>query len=226
MARKYICPAVFLLIIWGALFLPKSADGLELIKTGFLDQNLAGGRLGAWTSTGDEGLLEESDFSLEFSGSSVYGEFFYAHRISRILAVELSVGIFSRGDVRYYSEAGTYVSAVNVYPIALSAKLYPLHNVKSVPFHLYLQSGGSLVYAKQDVIDVFYAGYGLVSENSKAKFSYILGGGIDWPVASQIALTVSFKYMPVEFGDPLGQTNVKDYSGWTLTFGAGYLFGQ
>lgn len=207
-----------LLLFLGITLLPYETCGLELTRSGFLDRHYAGGRLGVWVNIGDEEPASDSG-SIEFSKSSVYGEFFYDYRISRLLALEFSLGIYSRGDIKYSREENTLTGTVNLYPMLLTLKLYPAHSVVNIPFHLYVQSGGGLIYGHQNVIDYNY--WGVESIKSRAKFMYVLGAGIDWPVADQIGLTVNFKYMPVKFGKSLAE--IKDYSGWTLTFGVGYI---
>jgi opacity protein-like surface antigen len=200
------------------------AVSLELTRSDFLEKDFIGGRLGLWTNTGDDEAAPGSDFSLDFSSSSVYGEFFYTYRVTRPLALELSLGLYSRGEVKYIRVNDTYIGSVNLYPILLGAKFYPLSGIAKTPFHINLQPGVGLVYGKQDVVSYIYADYAFLDEESRAKFVYFLGAGIDWAVSSQIGLTASFKYMPVEFGKALAE--VKNYTGWTLAFGVGYIFGR
>jgi opacity protein-like surface antigen len=201
--------------------------GLAAWETGggddFLNKHFAGGRIGVWSNTGDDEIPGDTAYSLDFSKSSLYAEFFYAHRISRPLSIEFFVGIYSRGDVEYFREENTLVSSASLFPFILSARLYPLYSVNNLPFHPYLQPGIGLVYGKQDIIDYdVYYDYGIIGENSRTKFTYSLSAGIDVPVADQIALTLNSRYTPVEFGKPLAQ--LKDYSGWAVTFGVGYIF--
>ena len=215
---------IFILACW-LIILPAVSLGLELEKETFSSKNFAGVRIGAWTNAGDEAIPEESEFSSEFSNSSVFAEFFYSHRIATPLAVEISLGIYSRGDVEYYSTSDVFVGAVNIYPIFVSAKLYPLYSFKNLPFYLYAQPGFGLVYASQSIIDYddyYYYYYGYTAADSETKFTYSLGAGVEIPVATQIGLAMNFRYIPVKFGDPLAE--IEDYSGWTLTVGAGYIF--
>ena len=210
-------------ILIGALFLSGNIHSQDAAEPGFQNKNFAGARVGFWSNTGDKKTIPSSDFSMEFSNSSIYGEFFYAHRISPLLALELTIGIYSRGDIRYLRSADTYIGAVNIYPIFVAAKVYPLKSLDGLPFLFYLQPGVGFVYGNQNVInyDIYYD-YGYDVSDSRLKFTYSLGAGIDIPVASQIALTSNFRYVPVKFGKPLAE--VQDYSGWTLTIGAGYIF--
>lgn len=225
MGKRNMLIKTIIFIISGILILPLASSGLQLEKKGFPQKNFAGARIGAWTNSGDEAAPTDSPFSMEFDNSSVYGEFFYAIRVAPPLAVEISLGLYSRGDIQYSSSTATYVGAVNLYPMFLSTKLYPFFKLESLPIYIYAQPGLGFVYGSQSVIDYndyYYTYYGYTAENTETKFTYMLGGGIDWPIGTNIGLTMSYKYMPVKFGQPLAE--IKDYSGWTLTVGAGYIF--
>jgi len=210
-------------LICGLILIPNLSSALELEKRGFANKNFAGARVGAWTNSGDEELPSGTEYSLEFDNSSIYGEFFYSYRLAPMLAFEVSLGIYSRGDVQYSRDTDVFVGAVNLYPMFVTAKLYPFFKFETLPFYIYAQPGAGLVYASQSVIDYDdYYYYGYTGQESETKFTYSLGGGVDWPIAEQVGLTMNYKYIPVKFGEPLAE--VKDYSGWTLTFGVGYIF--
>lgn len=213
-------------LVCAMFMIPCSVSGLELQKKGFADKSFIGGRIGAWSNIGDDNTPAGSDFDGDFSSSAVYGEFFYAYRVAAPLALEFSLGIYSRGDIEYSSQTNVFIGAVNIYPILVSAKLYPLYSFGQLPFHLYFQPGGGVVYANQTIIDYddyyYYYYYGYTGEESETKLTYFLGGGVEVPVSDKIGLTMNYKYIPVEFGEPLAE--LKDYSGWTLTFGVGYIF--
>ncbi len=218
---KRIFSLAFVLILSGLALLPTDSRGVEIQLRDFGHKNFAGGRVGVWTGTANKTAHYVSGDSLTFSGSSLYAEFFYAKRIVPSLSAELCIGIFSRGDFRYYSVDNVLVGSVNIYPFLLSAKLYPFASIKALSFYPYVQVGGGVVYGRQNAIDYYY---GVEFTNaSQTKLTYVLGGGIDWPVADQIGLCANFKYIPAKFGKPL--SGVRDYSGWEISFGAGYIFG-
>ncbi len=198
---------------------------LDLVKPTILDDHMAGARIGAYTSTGDQDVPGDSDFSLEFSKSAMYMEFFYLHRISRFISLEGSLGLFNRGEARYFSSTETLERAIYMYPVQLSAKIYPLYNSPNAPLQIYLQPGLEMVYGRRDVVDwnPFY-GWVVVEEEDRFEFNYFVGAGFDIPLFQPIAVNVSFKYMPIKFGDTLA--GIEDYSGWILTVGAGYTFGN
>lgn len=212
---------IIFLFLSAIMFVPQTGHSLELVKTGFLDRHFAGGRFGIYSSTGDETVAADASFDLQFSDQSAYVEFFYAHRLARPLALEITLGIFSRGDVRYSSSDAFVIEPVTIYPIWLSAKLYPFYSLKP-PFHPFVQPGGGIVYGRHKVVDALAPW--IYSQDTEVKFTYILGGGIDWPIGEKVALTMGFKYSPVKFSNALA--GVEDYSGWTLAFGAGYVFGN
>jgi hypothetical protein len=202
--------------------LPIGARGVGIEPAGFAGKHFAGARFGVWTASENNTIYYAGGDSLAVSGSSAYGEFFYAHRISRPIAIELSLGILSRGDYRYYTSSEVLLGSVILYPILLTAKIYPLFGMANARIFPYLQAGGGVIYGKQDAIDYYY-GVAFTNE-SETKLAYTLGAGIDWPVADQIGLCINFKYIPAEFKNDLA--GVKDYSGWQLSFGVGYIFGS
>ena len=88
-----------------------------------------------------------------------------------------------------------------------------------------VRAGGGIFYGRHDIqITTGWTAYyrSELGEDSETDFNYVLGGGIDWPVASVVALELSAQYMPVKFsGDLIG---IRDYSSLTVTVGAKYLF--
>ncbi len=211
---------LFLPVIVLAALMPADGYTQEQDRHHFYTQHFAGGRFGVWVNAGDKSPVTESQYDAEdLPGSAVYGEFFYAHRLLPVLALEISVGIYSRGEIKYYDEIDTYEGTVNLYPVNLSAKIYPLAAIRRLSIHPYVQIGGGVCHGKRDKIDYFnYVWY----EDSETKLTYTLGGGVDFPVAEQVGLTANVRYTPIEFGDALAE--YKDYSAWQITVGVGYLF--
>jgi opacity protein-like surface antigen len=220
--RKYIFLRDYLLFLFIILLSPGAyaIEAVDSNPTGFENNNFAGGRFGAWVMTSNEDFL---DSLTDFTSSALYAEFFYAHRIAPFLSIEVSVGIFSQGDMAYDTDAGTTIGAAKIYPFFISGKMYPLNNLGNSSLYPYLRLGGGIVHGTRDYNTIYYndpANYYL--EESETKITYLLGAGIDWPIADQIGLNIDFKYAPVKFSNALA--GLKDYSGWNLTFGVGYIF--
>ncbi|MFH2034833.1 MAG: hypothetical protein ABIJ45_00380 [Candidatus Zixiibacteriota bacterium] len=209
---------ILALIVLLSILISSPIIAIEKRSTGFMHKHFAGGRIGAYTTVSDETPPDEALTSLKFTKSSIYAEFFYAHRIIEPLAIELSVGIYSRGDVEY--DNGVETSPVKLYPIWLSAKFYPFYKLPS-PLHFFIQPGAGIFYGVHETYDYNYYVY---EQDNKVKFTYMLGGGVDFPLGQSFGLTASFKYIPVKFNKPLAE--VEDYTGWTLAVGAGYIFGN
>ncbi|SYZ73952.1 hypothetical protein TRIP_C60222 [Candidatus Zixiibacteriota bacterium] len=207
------------LVFIGGILEPARTSAVEIVPTDLGHKHFAGVRIGAWTSTGGSSALNDS---LQYSKSSIYAEFFYAHRFVPALAGELSIGIFSRGDFHYLVQQDVLLGTVNLYPIMLSAKIYPLAGLSGSKIYPYIQAGGCLFFGRRTATDYYY-GYDFVDQ-SDTKITYVVGGGIDFQVADQIGLTSNVKYIPVKFGSPLA--GIKDYSGWQVSFGVGYIFGK
>jgi opacity protein-like surface antigen len=214
------------------LLVTTPARALEISRPDdFHGKHFAGGRVGIYSNTSGEIPGEDPSFFLDFSSNSIYAEFFYAYRLARPLAAEFSIGIFSRGEAQYIRLIDTVnnigTDAVNnpvlLYPIWLSLKIYPLYKF-DLPVHLFLQPGAGLIFGRHDIVDYYsYTAYAIDTE-SRAKITYLLAAGFDIQVTRQIGLTAGFKYLPADFGKPLAR--VEDYTGWTLAFGIGYLFGK
>ncbi|MEW5796851.1 MAG: outer membrane beta-barrel protein [Candidatus Zixiibacteriota bacterium] len=195
----------------------------------FLNSNQAGVRLGGWSNQGatppDSLQVSANSFYQNDIGSgSFYLEGFFGFRLSRALMLEFSLGLVSRGDVYLVEETGgSSIGTLQVYPILAKVKFYPSARPIAGLFP-YLLAGGGVYYGRHDIqfvtgIDAAYrAAFG---ENSKTDFSYVLGGGIDWPVASVVALDLNAQYMPVKFSGNL--IGVDDYSSLTITVGVKYL---
>lgn len=212
--------SLLLLAVMMLLVVPAESYAQDQDRHDFYTKHFAGGRFGVWVNSGDKSPVTESRYDAEdLPGSAVYGEFFYAHRLLPALAFEVSVGVYSRGEIKYYDEIETFEGSVNLYPVNLSAKIYPLAGLKRIAIHPYLQIGGGICHGKRDKIDYFnYVWY----EDSETKLTYTLGGGIDFPVADQIGLTANVRYTPIKFGEPLAE--YQDYSAWQITVGVGYIF--
>jgi outer membrane protein W len=212
--------ALYMMIV----FILPSGGNADTIKPGYLQKNFVGARLGAWSNLGDKDPVSDENYAAEFSGTSIYGEFFYAHRIAPALAFEFALGMYSRGDIEYINQGNTYLGAVSLYPIIVTAKFFPLASVKSLNFYPYIQAGGGVYYGKRDEIDIYYTFYDddIWRQETETKISYTFGGGIDFAIASQIGITINARYTPIEFGSALA--GYEDYSNWDITIGAGYLF--
>jgi len=196
----------------------------------FHKSHQVGGRLGAWASQGDKPAdtvltpYEGFYYLPDFTSGNAYLEGFFAYRFSPYFASELSVGIVSRGDVTLQDEVrnSTSFGSMVIYPILAKARFYPL-GASHTRLHPYVFAGGGLYYGKYSVqIVQNYIGEADLDQSSETKFNYVVGGGIDWPVAEMIALELNAQYMPIKFTKNL--VGVKDYSSLTITIGVKYLF--
>ncbi len=219
--RFLLC--LFSISILAMVILPVQAvcgDDLPLFER----QHQAGIRIGTWVNGGDEPPLQVIDefgneLRTDFSKASIYFEGFGAYRISPQFMIELSIGFVNRGDVNFTEGPREYFGNLLLYPMLLQFKWYmPTVNGKLMP---YVFAGGGIYYGRNSVQftnDIYFA----FNEDSETDFSYVLGGGFDWPVASSIGLELNAKYMPVKFGKEL--VLIKDYQAFTITFGVKYLF--
>jgi hypothetical protein len=198
----------------------------------FLESHQVGARLGGWSNQGDTppdqfGPPSGEYYVTDFQSGNFYLEGFYGHRLNSSLMLEFSVGIVSRGDVILYEFPDTMSSSIGtmmIYPILIKMKWYPF-GALSGKFFPYLVAGGGLYHGRHDIqIATGYDAYlrAEFGEDSQTKFDYVLGGGMDWPLASVVALDLQANYMPVSFSSDL--VGIRDYSGLTITVGVKYLF--
>ena len=195
------------------------ADGYPL----FNEKHQAGIRLGVWANNGESPTDSVGISETNFKGACFYFEGYFAYRLAPTVMLELSFGIVNRGSVTFREAGATNVGNVLVHPILLQLKLYPLASLKA-KLQPYLLAGGGLYYGRRSVqfttsSDVYY--YGL-AEQSGTDFNYVLGGGIDWPIATTIGLEAGVKYMPIEFSK--GLQTIRDYDAVAFTVGVKYLY--
>lgn len=219
-------------LLWLLLVIPVEAIDREPDKIdSYLKSHQAGLRIGAWANQGDTpadsvGTAEPFLYYLtDFTSGNAYLEGFFAYRINPYLAGEFSAGIVSRGDVTLQDDFlnQTSFGSMVIYPILLKARLYPL-GASHTKFHPYIFGGGGMYYGKHDVqiIDNYAGLTADLDQSSETVFSYVVGGGVDWPLAEVIALDMQMQYMPIDFSKDL--VGVRDYSSFTITIGVKYLF--
>lgn len=207
--------ALLSLASWGTA----QADDYQLFK----QKHQAGIRLGVWANNGETPTDSVGVFETSFKDANFYFEGYFAYRLFSQAMLEFSLGIVNRGSVTFREAGATNVGSVLVHPILLQLKLYPLASLKA-KLQPYLLAGGGLYYGRRSVqfttsSDVYY--YGL-AEQSGTDFNYVLGGGIDWPIATTIGLEAGIKYMPIEFSK--GLQTIRNYDAVAFTVGVKYLY--
>lgn len=186
------------------------------------DRTMVGGRAGVWVNTGDEGplLIPTSLITTveqDINDAGLYAELIYSHGFSSLLRFDFSLGITTRTDL--VSNAQDIFGSVNMYPIQFALRLYPLGSVSLGNLHPYALGGAALTIASQSRQGV---GSFFGDSRTKASVDFLLGGGVDIPVAAQIALNFSGKYHHIDFGED-SFNNVRDFSGFSATFGIVYM---
>lgn len=208
------------------------ADDVDTTLTGIYQRShQAGLRLGVWSNQGETPppLVEDEEnfiyYRTDFSEASFYLEAYFSLRWHKLIQTEVSFGVVSRGDVTYVDELldearhGTLV----IYPILGKLKLYspvPLFG----SFHPYVMAGGGFFYGRHDVQIVSTSTYlySVFDDDSESGFSWVAGGGFDWPLADVIGLDCTFQYMPIDFSSDL--IGIHDYSAFTISVGVKYLW--
>ncbi len=188
----------------------------------FNSMHQAGFRLGVWGNQGGSPPEVDPLFETNFNDANFYFEGYFAYRLFPLAMLELSLGIVNRGSVTFIEGNTTNVGNVLVYPILLQLKFYPLSSMRP-KFQPYLLAGGGLYYGRRSVqftkLSTAYIG---LKEQSGSNFSYVIGGGIDWPIGTSFGLEANVKYMPIKFSK--GLQTVQDYDALAFTIGVKYLY--
>jgi opacity protein-like surface antigen len=189
-------------------------------------QNQAGIRLGVWSNLGGSPVADTSSgistYTTDLKSSAFYFEAYFGYRLNPQLMLELAFGVVNRGDVTVNDGSGNqFFGNLLVYPIQLRAKVYPLASLRP-KFQPYLTAGGGIYYGRNSIqfstSNSFFSDY---VGDSRTKFSYMLGGGIDYPLSNIVGLDLNASYMPINFSKDL--IFVRDYSALTVTVGIKYL---
>jgi outer membrane protein W len=190
-------------------------------------KNQLGVRLGAWASQGEAPPASGSNsstgesFHTNINNTNFYFEFYGSLRATDVLRGELSVGTVNRGSVTVQQGPFADVGNLNVFPILIKARIYPLIMTSS-RLQPHVAAGGGIYYARRNVQftnNAFY--YTGLNEDSEVDFNYVLSAGIDYVASSIIAVEAQAAYMPISFSNPL--VGVKDYKAVGITIGVKYL---
>jgi len=191
----------------------------------FDSMHQVGIRLGVWENQGGSPPQEDplGTFETNFNDANFYFEGFFAYRLHSSAMVELSLGIVNRGSVTFIEGNATNIGHVLVHPILLQLKLYPFFSL-TPRLHPYLVAGGGIYYGHRSVeftrsSDPYFFN---LNEQSGTNFSYVLGGGIDWPISTSVGLETNVKYMPINFSK--GLQTIRDYDAIVFTIGVKYLY--
>ncbi|MFH1374715.1 MAG: hypothetical protein ABII79_13065 [bacterium] len=190
----------------------------------FHDRHQTGARLGMWANSGESPVASDPNgmFETNFHDACFYIEGFLALRLSRPLMLELSAGVVNRGSVTFIQNNITNHGSVQVHPILVQLKFYPLFATSS-RLQPYLLAGGGLYYGRRSVqfttsSNIYYG----IQEQTGTDINYTLGGGCDWPLGSTVGLEAAVKYMPVQFSK--GLQTISNYEAVALTVGIKYLY--
>jgi len=183
--------------------------------------SMIGLRLGLWADESNE-KPNDTTIDADFPSTSFFTEFFYDFRLMRMVMVELSMGIASRGDAVIRKADDKYIGSINLYPLLAQLKISPLSG-RSRTVCPYILGGGGVVWGRQNIdyitsADPYY-NPGRVN-NTETAFIGVVGGGVDFALSEQIGLNFSAKYLPISFRGSLA--GVKEYTGISFAVGVAY----
>lgn len=186
-----------------------------------------GGRLGVWSHIGEDAPDEDESgtFQADLSDQSFYLEGTAGYRLNPLLFGEFTLGMVDRGDVTIQDGPNQRIGSLLITSFLLHARLYPIPGGigSLVPW---ASIGGGLYYGKRNVkfTTVGSPFYDNLDQESRTQLGYSLGAGIDWVLASTIALETQVRWMPVEFSENLALSD--DYRGLAFTLGIKYLYAK
>ncbi|PWB69116.1 hypothetical protein C3F09_10540 [candidate division GN15 bacterium] len=216
------------MVITGVL-LSVAAGSTALAETGptkleqFRRGHQAGFRLGVWSNSGDLPISLDTSGVVQYQASvgntSFYAEAYLGIRLMPQAMLEFTGGMVNRGAVTVQSGGYVYYGNISLYPLTVRLKLYPLGGL-GMSFQPYVMGGGGVYFGKNNIqfSNDYFAAY---AERSVTDFNVVFGGGIDWPIASKIALDVQAAYLPMTFSK--GLFGARDYSGVAITVGIKYV---
>jgi len=193
----------------------------------------AGVSFGTWANQGGMPADSVDDpnslgyYTSDFSSTSFYLEGNLSYWLSRNFMGELSIGSVSRGDVilneEFAGEVSSSYGTLMIYPVMLKLKYYPYTGAGK--FYPYFSAGAGIYYGRHDITIVSGTNSyfnSIFDQASKTDFTYMIGGGFDWPLASVVAMEFGAQYLPIKYSDDL--IGIDDYSAITITLGFKYLF--
>ncbi len=199
-------------VVLGACF------GTNATAGPFGGKDMMGGRVGVWVNTGDDGTaISITGLDQKVSSANLYGELHYSHALSNFFRADVGLGVSNRSDIT--ATGNSFTGQINIYPIQVALRVYPLGGFGLGKLYPYILGGAGLYIGSQ-------TGSSFRSFTSASKtatdLNYVIGAGIDIPVAETIAISTAAKFYKIDFGSGkfLG---LQDYSGYSITAGVSYI---
>jgi len=214
--------AIFVRVLFAVaaiVLLSVTIGAIEADAGPFAKRDMAGGRIGAWVNTGDEGTVTGiNGVQQTVSNANLFAELFYSHAFSNFFRADVGIGVSNRSDIT--ATTNTFTGGINIYPVQLGLRVYPLGGTGLGKLYPYVLGGFGLYIGSQTGSSFRSLG---IASSTATDLNYVVGGGIDIPVASTIAITTAAKYYQIDFGSD-GFLGLQDYSGYSITAGVAYVF--
>jgi opacity protein-like surface antigen len=191
------------------------------------ESHQAGGRLGIWSHIGKDAPTSDQtgNFRADLASQSFYLEGTLGYRLHPLLLGEFSLGTVDRGDVTLQDSPNQRIGSLIITSFLLSARIYPIPGGigSLVPW---TSVGGGLYYGRRNVkFTTLGSPYDdNLNEESRTALGYSFSAGIDWVLASSIALEAQVRWLPVEFSKDLALSD--DYRALAFTLGIKYLYAK
>lgn len=214
----------FLLTLFGGGEIVAQEDNRQAGET-FKHRHQIGARLGVWANNGSTPIPfgpSQPNYDSDFGGSNFYLEGFFAYRLATTLLLESSIGIVNRGDVTRTDPnlQFSFIGQLNIYPILMKAKFYPLAG-SHLRVQPYIVAGGGIYHGRQSIQFTQFGRFNPSGfEDTETDLNYVLGGGFDYSLTGPFSLNLNGVYMPIDFSNEL--ITITDYQAVVVTFGLTY----
>ena len=221
---RYTRLVLVIAAIGNAYYTRPAAAGNDLVG-----KNMVGVRLGPWLAEGLTTGIQTTQVKVVSSSTAFHLELFYEYHLSGPLFLDMNFGAVSRGDIRIETgSASARFSAIGtagIFPLGIGLQVSPLAGRSEQSLQPFVALGGSLVIGTETLSYGInspvgtYVGYG---SESRESLGWYAGGGFNWVLGANFALSALGKYQYAKFGKEL--VGVKDYSGAQILVGAAYLY--
>jgi len=202
-----------------AVVLSVTAGGGYANAGPFGNRDMAGGRFGPWVNTGDDGTTTGiNGVQQQVANANLFAELFYSHALSNFFRADIGIGVSNRSDIT--ATQNSFTGGINLYPVQVGLRIYPLGGMGLGKLYPYFLGGFGLYIGSQTGSSFRSLG---ISSSTATDLNYVIGAGLDIPVAETIAITTAAKYYPIDFGSD-GFLGLQNYSGYSITAGVAYLF--
>ncbi len=210
---------IFMISAVMAIAIMSPAKGADLAK-----RHQIGLRLGMWNQVTDaRAEIGIGSVSTSVNASGFLGGISYCHWIEESLALDVRSGTMLAQIETNAGLFGTSSEAAGISYILLGVKYYFPQSTYGTDVRPFIRAGMGPYFGSQQQVDI---DMGVVVESrSESSIGGQIGAGVDFPLGKHFmtGIDIGYNFMS-DFKESIGGS--KNYSGPTVSFGIGYLFGR